>query len=281
MVRRPSRQEMPRPFFDRLMEYYSDVGKVLRGEASAASIFPNPSDIGSSRERVYAEVLKMHLPSSCNVVFGGFLFDQNGSESKQIDILITNESSLRFDFHNRDGTGKSFACIDGCVGLVSVKSTLNSSELIDSLENIASIPDKQLLPDTQVITGLTLPEYDDWPCKIIYASDGVKLPTLQKSLNSFYVDNPEIPFHKRPNVIHVAGKYAIVRSKMYSIGPSGETSEPGRFHGAADNTDAFGLLTAIMYIQETALGSKYVLYCYRKMLTNAFRQSSTWRPDHD
>ena len=147
------------------MEYYTSVGRVLRGEASAASVFPNTVDIGSARERVYAEVLRTHLPSSCNVAFGGFLFDQEGSESKQIDILITNESSLRFDFH-KGGTGKSFACIDGCVGVVSVKSKLDSYQLTDSLSNIASIPDKQPLPDGQIVGGLIIWHYDDWPYKI-------------------------------------------------------------------------------------------------------------------
>jgi len=260
------------------MEYYTNVGKVLRGEAGAASVFANTIDIGASRERIYAEVLKAHLPSSCNVVFGGFLFDQEGNESKQIDILVINESSPRFDFHNKDGTGKSFACIDGCVGVVSVKSKLDSAQLIDSLENIASIPDKQPLPNDQIIGGITL-DSSDWPCKIVYASDGITLSSLQESLTHFYSDNPRIPFHKRPNLIHVAGKYAIVRSKVDSTGPDGTAARSGDFIGKNDATDAFGILTATLYIQEIALASKYVLYCYRKMLVGAFQQSITWQPN--
>lgn len=269
---------MSKPFFDRLMEYYTSIGRVLRGEASAASVFPNAVDIGSARERVYAEVLRAHLPSSCNVLFGGFLFDQEGSESKQIDILITNESSLRFDFH-KGGTGKSFACIDGCVGVVSVKSKLDSYHLTDSLSNIASIPDKQPLPDAQIAAGLIIWHYDDWPYKIVYASDGIGLSALQESLSNFYSDNPGIPFHKRPNLIHVAGKYAIVRSRLDSTGPDGTVVKVGDFLGSQDRTDAYGLLTAILNIQETVLASKYVLYCYRKMLANALK-STTWQPNN-
>ena len=87
---------MSRPFFERLKKYYSDIGKVLRGEADAASIFPNTTDIGMSRERVYAEMLRLHLPSSCNVTLGGYLFDQDGNESSQIkvDPFVKTQKSL-------------------------------------------------------------------------------------------------------------------------------------------------------------------------------------------
>lgn len=62
---------MPNEFYIRLKKYYTKVGEVLRGEADIASIFPNPTDIGMSRERVYAEFLRSHLPSCCNVLYGG------------------------------------------------------------------------------------------------------------------------------------------------------------------------------------------------------------------
>lgn len=61
-----------KPFFERLKEYFDQVNAVLRGEASSASIFPNTSDIGLAREAIYAKFLKSHLPTNCNVLFGGF-----------------------------------------------------------------------------------------------------------------------------------------------------------------------------------------------------------------
>lgn len=201
---------MTKPFYDRLEAYYSKVGEVLRGEADVAAIFPNASDIGGARENIYAEVLRMHVPSSCNVSLGGFLFDLQGYESKQIDILVTNDTSLRFDFHNRDGTGKSFACIDGCIAAVSVKSTLNTAQLRDALDNIASLPDKQPL-EGRVNPLLQIPRYEDWPYKVIYASNGIGVDSIYESLCQYYDDHPEIPVNKRPNLIHVAGKYCIAR----------------------------------------------------------------------
>lgn len=131
---------MAQNFFDRLRKYYTKVAEVLRGEADAASVFANTTDIGMSRKLAYAEFLKQHAPSKCNVFLGGFLFDDDGAESKQLDIIITTDTAPCFNFHNKDGAGKSFSPVEGTLGVVSVKSTLNRAELFDALGGIASIP---------------------------------------------------------------------------------------------------------------------------------------------
>src|SRR4051812_24133567 len=120
---------MAKHFYDRLKKYFSEVGAVLRGEADSASIFPNSTDKGMSREKVYAEFLRTHLPSICNVSFGGFLFNLSGAESKQIDVIVTTDSCPQYNLHNRDGQGKSFSCIEGALAVVSIKSNLDSKEL--------------------------------------------------------------------------------------------------------------------------------------------------------
>jgi len=48
---------MPANFFNRLRDYYMKVAEVLRGDADAASVFPNPTDVGMSREKVYPDFL--------------------------------------------------------------------------------------------------------------------------------------------------------------------------------------------------------------------------------
>ncbi|HYY98975.1 MAG TPA: DUF6602 domain-containing protein, partial [Pyrinomonadaceae bacterium] len=174
---------MSKTFYERLRGYYLEVGKVLRGESSSASIFPNSTDIGMSREKIYAEVLRLHLPSSCNVLYGGFLFGIDGNESKQIDIIITNDLNLQFNFHNKDGGGKSFACVDGTIAVVSVKSHLTSKELIDSLENLSSIPEKTPLEQARPSSIHFFTGYENWPYKIVYASNGIGLETLLNTLN--------------------------------------------------------------------------------------------------
>jgi hypothetical protein len=100
---------------------------------------------------------------------------------------------------------KSFSCIDGTVAVASLKSNLDSPNLKDALSNIASIPYKQPL-GKRANPLFTIPSYDEWPFKIVYAPNGVSMATLCSSLNKFYEDNPLIPITKRPNLIHVAGK---------------------------------------------------------------------------
>src|SRR5258708_4248525 len=149
---------MPGPFFHRLRRYYLDVAAVLRGEAGAASIFPNPTDVGMSRERIYAEFLRQHAPSKCNVFFGGFLFGNDGSESPQLDVIITTDTTPRFDFHNRDGMGKSFSPVEGTLGVASIKSTLDKNELEDALRGIAAIPPTGSL-ENRTTFGISINNY--------------------------------------------------------------------------------------------------------------------------
>lgn len=70
---------MPENVLTQLRDYYLSVAMVLRGEAEASSVFPNTTDIGMSREKAYQKFLKLHAPSKCNVFFGGYLFDEDGT----------------------------------------------------------------------------------------------------------------------------------------------------------------------------------------------------------
>ncbi|WP_366525975.1 DUF6602 domain-containing protein [Ferrovum sp.] len=92
--------------------------------ADAASVFANTTDIGMSRELAYAEFIKQHAPSKCDVFLGGYLFDDDGAESKQLDIIITTDTHPISISITKDGTGKSFSPVEGTLGVVSVKSTL-------------------------------------------------------------------------------------------------------------------------------------------------------------
>lgn len=255
------------PFFERLNRYYENVSEVLRGQKNAASVFPNATDIGSSRERIYAEMLRQHIPSSCNVLFGGFLFDQEGKESKQIDVIITNDSSIQYNFLGGGDNDKSFACIDGTIGIVSVKSKLNKKELTDALNNIASIPDQQPLTKDRYSIGWNIRGFDDWPCKIIYASDGIGRDSLMANLNTFYDKNSSIPYNKRPNIIHVLGKYLVVRiDERGGETRSGQPLPPDTFHSTEIKSDAVALSWAITKVQEIAQASKMIAYRYHSIV---------------
>ena len=61
---------MAQPFYQRLKAYFADVGAVLQGRASSASIFPNTTDVGMSRERVYVEVLRQPFRLAATLFLG-------------------------------------------------------------------------------------------------------------------------------------------------------------------------------------------------------------------
>lgn len=260
---------MPRPFYSRLKNYFEKVGGVLRGEADAASIFPNTTDIGLSRELVYAEFLKQHVPSKCNVYLGGFLFGEDGEESKQLDIIISTDTAPRYDFHNPNGKGKSFGPVEGCLGVASIKSKLDKAQLIDSLEGIASIPETKPL-EKRINPMLKVKNYDDWPLKIIYASDGLTDATILSHLDEFYRENPRIPMYRRPDIIHVAGKYAIFRIKegMSISNKDGITkvAEIGKFHSFITNSDMQAMIWALDELQKNASISNHIHFNYSEII---------------
>lgn len=263
-------QHMPQRFFDRLQAYYNKVAEVLRGEAAAASVFANTTDIGMSRELAYAEFLKQHAPSKCNVFLGGFLFDEDGTESKQLDIIVTTDTAPRFNFHNKEGAGKSFSPVEGTLGVVSVKSTLNKAELFDALGGIASIPPTRSL-DGRVNIFLKIKNYDDWPVKIVYASNGIAPATLLVHLDEFFTANPAIPINRRPNFIHVAGSCLIVRAQegmsMHHRGTN--TALPltvGSYHLVTTNSDLQAIVWTLDQLQRNATASAHILFSYDNII---------------
>jgi hypothetical protein len=256
-------------FFVRLRTYYEQVGAVLRGEAGVASIFPNTTDIGMAREKIYSEFLRLHAPSKCNVFLGGFVFDMLGNESRQLDVIITTDTTPQFNFHNKDGGGKSFSPVEGTLGVVSIKSVLNKNELEDALLGIASIP------LTTSLNGRTTAEiqcYEDWPYKVVYASDGISSNTISAHLTDFYSRHPDIPLYRRPHVIHVAGKYAILRTvgNMFDAEAqqTGNPSKmvPGGFNFNQVTPDLQGILWVINGLQENALASAHIFYDYGELI---------------
>ncbi|WP_162617990.1 DUF6602 domain-containing protein [Salinicola halophilus] len=257
---------MAKDFYRRLHSYFLDVGKVLRNEADVASIFPNTTDRGMARENIYAKVLRDHLPPMCNVKLGGFVFGLDGAESKQLDVIISNDKSIQFNHLMTEDGGKSFCCIEGCIGVVSVKSTLDKKQLIESLENLASVPDKAPI-GTRNLIGREMLHYEDWPYKVIFASDGLKSETLMAHLNKFYVENSEIPMNKRPNIIHVAGSCNIIRvMSNKSILRNGEKLLPGSYHLQTVSPDVFGLGRVIADMQAMAMASNFLAYEYSEVI---------------
>lgn len=261
---------MSQPIFSRLRKYYAKIAAVLRGEADVASVFPNTTDIGLSREGIYAEFLRNHLPSKCNVFLGGFVFDEQEKESKQLDIIITTDTTPRFK--PTTGSDKSFSPIEGTLGVVSVKSNLNKEQLIDAVAGIASIPPMAPL-DKRVSPLLKISDYEDWPLKVIYATESVQPETLLSHLNEFYQNHAEILFARRPNIIHVAGKCCIIRIiKGWDIQDpvTGQKipSKIGEYHLFTKDPDLQAITWTLNMLQQNAVSSTHILFSYQYILNN-------------
>lgn len=257
-------------FHERLRNYYQKVAEVLRGEADAASVFPNTTDIGVSRERIYGDFLRQHAPSKCNVFLGGFLFHMDGTESKQLDVIVTTDTTPRYDFHNRDGGGKSFSPVEGTLGVASIKSMLDKNQLHDALSGIASIPPTEPL-EGRVPFTINIQNYVDWPYKIIYASDGLSAATIIGHLDDYYKANLQVPPSRKPNIIHVAGKYVIFRAvkgfSSHDLATNQKTQlEPGTFHIFTAAPDLQGICYVLHGLQERATASTHIFFNYGTLI---------------
>lgn len=251
---------MPANFFTRLNDYFNNIGASIRGEANAAAIFPNSTDKGTSRERLYEDVLRLHLPATCMVSLGGFIFDHNGNESQQIDIFVHSDRALRFNFHNPDGKGKSFCSIEGCLAVVAVKSMLDKEKLIECLNNLASVPESPTIPDNRLSTGVKLPGGCIEPEKIIFALDGIGPEKCEEILIDYYNNINPLPYMHWPNLIHVCGKYGIGKI------PSGSACDTNSFGYFTTNPDCRAFLKAIIEIQRAAIAAGEILYDYARIL---------------
>ena len=259
-------------FYTRLQKYYLDVARVLRGEASAASIFPNSSDIGVAREQIYAAFLRQHAPSKCNVFLGGFLFHKDGSESKQMDVIITTDTAPRFNFHNPVETGKAFSPVEGTIGVASIKSKLDKNQLFDSLDVISSIPPMESL-EKRISPILKMKNYDDWPYKIIYASSGIHGQTILSHVQDYYIQHSDIPLNRRPHIIHVAGQYALVRitDGMQIVTSSGQpitNSVTGNFELFTEAPDLTAIVWVLDNLQKNASASAHILFGYSHIINS-------------
>lgn len=252
--------------FARLHEYLSSVGRSLKYNAETATVFRNTGDVGTSRERLYGEFLRTHTPASCTTSFGGFLFDDAGQESKQLDVIVTTNQTPQFNFHNRDGSGKSLSHVEGCIAVASLKSKIDKKALYEALDNIATIPhvktfEGRLSQDVHFEQDTHL----DWPLKIVFGTSAIMPETIWNHLTEYYEKFPDIPLGRRPNVIHAAGRFCFIRIKAgMSVFP-GPMLRIGQYQPQLNSPDVQALSYVMDEIQNRALGASRVFFEYRSL----------------
>jgi hypothetical protein len=203
--------------FNNLLEYFQSQADSLDAKAKGSRIYENRPDIGTDREDILLEFLDGHLPRRCRIVKGGYIFDSSGNQSKQIDLIITNDLTLQFTKLLANRFQKSFNCIEGCYCAISVKSILDKGAFCDAVENLASLPENksmnlnpQLKPSPQLL--------DEIPLGIIFAYKGDKVEYIERLMEDIQSTNLNLP-DNFPNMIIVNNSYLIekVGSQIRSL----------------------------------------------------------------
>lgn len=257
--------------FDRFRDYFQAIADSFEDKKIASKIFPNSVDKGLTREDIFMEFLKQHLPKRCEVAKGGFIFDQFGHESKQIDILITHDNAIQFKQFSDSLGGKSFSFIEGCLGAISIKSRLDEKEIHDALSNIASIPPMPKLKINPALTNTWV--IDDLPFTTVFAFDGVDLETAAKHIDNYYLKN-EVPDNRKPDFIIVNNKWIIVRiGKEAGFTESGSTIPPYSFYPMKDMpyNGAYSLLMFLLEFQKRANLVPHILYDFSHYAEGALK----------
>jgi hypothetical protein len=221
---------------DRVLHYFNAIADTLEAAKKMTASIQNSGDIGYSRERLVRDFLQKHLPNRLTAFLGGHIFGYDQPDSKQIDIIVSNDIGLNFKEHE-----KPFSPIENVCAAFSVKSTLDSTNLKDCLQNIASIP--QIDPQALKFTTLHPTAFDRFikhnPTFYVFAYDGISLETTLSSLEEFYL-NFQVPYNRRPRGIIVNKKFYIKYSTEDSDGLDGKPTIPYTFSGIELQQDVQG-----------------------------------------
>ena len=222
---------------DRVIKYFNAVAEKLSAEHSISSTIKNPSDIGYARENLLKGFLNNHIPGRLSATLGGHIFGFNQEESKQLDIMILNDIGLNFKEND-----KPFAPIENVAAVVSVKSQLDSANLIDTLNNISSIP--QIDKDAIDFLGMSGNPFgyfiEHYPRFVVFAYEGMSLETTLETINNFYAQN-DIAINRRPHSIIVNKKFYIEYSNSATQTYNGSIIPASTFHGINLDSDLLGL----------------------------------------
>ncbi|MCB2147040.1 MAG: hypothetical protein KQI81_11235 [Deltaproteobacteria bacterium] len=131
-------------------EYLDHVARELIANFAHAGRATTPSLVGGARETEVRRKLSALLPPMVSVG-SGCVIDSYGNTSKQIDIIIY-EKQICPVFSLNDTPETTYFPCEGVVAIGEVKSLLDTKELEDSYEKIASV--KKLKRHAEATDGL-------------------------------------------------------------------------------------------------------------------------------
>ena len=216
----------PSDTFGKISNYFESACRAMVHQREGQKgLFNNSADVGYVVEDKYRAFLAQHVPSACDILQGGYIFDVEGRRSRQMDVIVHSANTHRF----RDDSGKACATLEGAIADVEVTSFLDGRKIDDELEKFAFIP------PTKEFRGLgnrdvlkQKPDFQnfwlDTPLKVVVAFDGVSASAALDRINSFYAVNDHIPVARRVNVLHMLNRYCIIKSD-FDVYPDSDPSQ--------------------------------------------------------
>jgi len=190
----------------RIQNYFNGVADKIASSSIISSTADHRPDIGANRENIVRDFLIHHLPRRLSASLGGQVISHYGRESRQVDVIVSNDLGVRFDENE-----KTFFTTESVAGAITVKSSLNKATSIDSLTNLSTIPE----PSTEVLgfkifrPGSVEAFLERHPSLYVFAYDGIGGEMCLTHIRDFYNNRPDIPWRRYPKGIIVNRKYMI------------------------------------------------------------------------
>lgn len=161
-------------------QYFNSLAEALDVDSKSSAFGGHRPDSGSNREDLLISLLNKHLPDRLKAVSGGVVLNLEGELSRQIDVIVKNDLFPKFERHE-----KTCVISESVAGVISVKSKLDKAALVDSIENVASVPsfsEKTLsFNNSSIIRSDLRSQFSvNWPFRAIFAYDSIDPDTIYK-----------------------------------------------------------------------------------------------------
>lgn len=194
-----------------LKEIFDEVSKQMKSDFIKAQKSISHAGLkGSANEETVRKFLRQYLPKTLDITTG-ILVDSNGSQSRQLDIIICDSIKTPIFFESGETRVIPVEC---AYAVIEVKAFLDKQELDNAYKNMLSVKslEKKAYFDQKgiILTTHTLygNEWNHWPIQhFIFAFDSSNLDTVLSNLISLQ-NHDEV--HKRIDSICVLEKGVIL-----------------------------------------------------------------------
>lgn len=131
-----------------IKNYFENEADGLQLKYKQSSATSHPTDTGTNREEILINFFENHLPHKFNAVRGGKIYDSNCNLSKQVDVIIYENTAPRLD-----SQGQTLYMAEGVAAAIEVKPKLTKGELEIAIENLKSIKKLEKKIGSGVVIG--------------------------------------------------------------------------------------------------------------------------------